>query len=181
VPNLITIALLIVLALAVSKDTQAQRIPNWLTGAGALTGLVLQAMSGGMSAALVSLGGLALGIALLLPFYALRGMGAGDVKLMGAVGSFVGMKAVVLAAGTTLIIGAVLGLALVACRILSRSGFGLKRAAAPFSPTSSQSAASIRKEKFPYAIAIAGGSVVALADLGSLHTLAGFILGWSAT
>jgi len=39
---------------------------------------------------LVSLAGIAVGGGFMLPFYALRGMSAGDVKLMGAVGSFLG-------------------------------------------------------------------------------------------
>ena len=178
--NATTVALLCILILAVLKDTQTHRIPNVLTAVGIFAGLVLQALAGGAPALLASLAGLAVGIAMLLPFYLVRGMGAGDVKLMGTVGTFMGPEAVVGAAAATLVLGALLGSGILAGRLLSRTGLWPNRA--PLSldsqPRESQS---IRKEKFPYAIAIAGGSLVSLSQHGQLHALADFILAGSAS
>jgi len=55
-----------------------------------------------------------------LPFYALRWLGAGDVKLLGVVGAFTGSAAVCWIALYTLISGGVLGLAALA---FSRRGY----------------------------------------------------------
>jgi prepilin peptidase CpaA len=61
---------------------------------------------------LFALGGLAVGLAALLPAYFLRVMGAGDVKLMAMVGAFLGTWATVAAVLATLIAGGVLAVAL---------------------------------------------------------------------
>jgi prepilin peptidase CpaA len=178
VQNVTTVTLLAILVLAVLKDTQLHRIPNALTAVGIFAGLLLQALAGGAPALLTGLAGLAVGIATLLPFYVVRGMGAGDVKLMGAIGTFMGPQAVFIAAAATLVVGALLGLGIVAGRLLNRSGLGPRRALLPLDsqPHATQS---IRKEKFPYAVAIAGGSLVSLSQFGQLDTLADFIFAWS--
>ena len=51
----------------------------------------------GLDGFMHSAGGLFLGLALLLPIYIIGGMGAGDVKLMGAVGSILGPHGVFIA------------------------------------------------------------------------------------
>ncbi|MEQ8175159.1 MAG: prepilin peptidase [Syntrophomonadaceae bacterium] len=73
-------------------DFKYRRIPNWLTGMGMLTALLLHLFYGGWGEVLFSLKGLAVGIALLLVPFALRGIGAGDVKLLGVVGAFQGVN-----------------------------------------------------------------------------------------
>jgi prepilin peptidase CpaA len=178
VQNTTTLTLLCILVLAVLKDTQAHRIPNVLTAVSIFAGLLLQTLTGGVPALLVGLAGFAVGIAALLPFYILRGMGAGDVKLMGAVGTFMGPQAVLVAAAATLVVGAFLGLGVLAGRLLSRHGFW--QSGAPACPGSRPRVSKkIRKEKFPYAIAIAGGSLVSLSQYGQLDALADFILAGS--
>jgi prepilin peptidase CpaA len=178
VQNATTTTLLAILVLAVLKDTRAHRIPNALTAVGICAGLLLQALAGGAPALLMGLAGLAVGIVTLLPFYIMRGMGAGDVKLMGAVGAFMGPNAVFIAAAATLVLGAVLGLGILAGRLLSHSGLWPKRALLPLHVQPS-APHSIRKEKFPYAIAIAGGSAVSLSHFGQLDALADFIFTWT--
>lgn len=59
----------------------------------------------GFNGLLFSLGGLTLGIAIFLIPYLMGGMGAGDVKLMGAVGAVIGPKGVFIAFLMTAIIG----------------------------------------------------------------------------
>jgi prepilin peptidase CpaA len=85
---LATVALLS--AIAAASDLRARRIPNWLTLSGVLAGFGLNAMLLGWSGLSASGLGLALAFALYFPLYLLRGMGAGDVKLMAALGSLLG-------------------------------------------------------------------------------------------
>lgn len=73
-------------------DLKYRRIPNWLVGMGMVAALLLHLFFGGWEEVLFSLKGLAAGIALLLIPFALRGIGAGDVKLLGVVGAFQGVN-----------------------------------------------------------------------------------------
>jgi prepilin peptidase CpaA len=71
-------------------DLRWRRIPNWLTVSGLLLGVVVNSIVNGLAGAKTSLLGVALGLALLLPFVLLRSLGAGDWKLAGALGAFTG-------------------------------------------------------------------------------------------
>ena len=85
--------LLLALFMAVG-DWRTRRIPNYLTLGGALAGLVFQtAMHGWFGSAQAILGWL-LGLALLLLPYIYSGMGAGDVKALAALGSWLGPKSI---------------------------------------------------------------------------------------
>ena len=75
--------------------------------------------------------------------------------------------------------GAFLGLGILAGRLASRSSVGPKSALLPLD-SQPRPLQSIRTEKFPYAVAIAGGSLVSLSYFGQVDALADFILGWSA-
>ncbi|WP_065504128.1 prepilin peptidase [Burkholderia stabilis] len=78
---------------AASTDIAARRIPNRLVAGGLAGALVAQCMLHGVLAgALGWFAGAATGFGLLLPFYLLRGMAAGDVKLMLAIGAWVGAE-----------------------------------------------------------------------------------------
>lgn len=83
--------LVVVLTLVAAKwDWHSRRIPNWLTVPGFLLGITLHSVFAGWQGAKVSLEGAGLALAALLPLVLLRALGAGDWKLMGAVGSFLG-------------------------------------------------------------------------------------------
>jgi prepilin peptidase CpaA len=71
-------------------DFRSRRIPNWLTVPGLLLGIALRAATGGWPGLKSSLLGAGLGLLLLLPFVLLKALGAGDWKLAGALGAFVG-------------------------------------------------------------------------------------------
>ena len=77
-------------ALAGWIDWRSRRIPNWLTVPALFIGLGFNTAVGGWVGAKSGLLGALLMLALLLPLVLLRALGAGDWKLMGALGSFLG-------------------------------------------------------------------------------------------
>jgi prepilin peptidase CpaA len=90
-PDYITAgALLAMVVAAAAFDVRSRKIPNRLTLGGMAAGIVLQTVLHGLAGLALSAEGLALGFGVYLAFYCLRAMGAGDVKLMGAVGAFAG-------------------------------------------------------------------------------------------
>jgi len=88
-PVILTAAVLLALV-AGWTDYKRRRIPNWLTVPGLVVGVSLNATASGWSGLKFSLLGAGLGLLLLLPFVLLRSLGAGDWKLAGALGAFVG-------------------------------------------------------------------------------------------
>jgi prepilin peptidase CpaA len=74
-------------------DWRSRRIPNWLTVPGFVAGVLVNVAVGGWAGLKVSLLGAGLGLLVLLPFVFLRSLGAGDWKLAGALGAFVGWEA----------------------------------------------------------------------------------------
>jgi prepilin peptidase CpaA len=82
-----TIGVLFLIAVAVFFDIRARRIPNWLILFALPFSLALQMK---FHSAWPWAGGILVGFALLLPGYVFKQMGAGDVKLMAAVGAFFG-------------------------------------------------------------------------------------------
>ncbi len=71
-------------------DVRSSRVPNFLTFPLAVIGIGFHTFSDSGAGIVFSLSGLGLGLVLLLGFYMYGGMGAGDVKLLAAVGAIVG-------------------------------------------------------------------------------------------
>jgi prepilin peptidase CpaA len=71
-------------------DWRSRRIPNWLTVPTLLLGIVMNSVAAGWTGAKESLLGAGLGLGILLPFVLIRSLGAGDWKLIGALGAFLG-------------------------------------------------------------------------------------------
>ena len=71
-------------------DVRTRRVPNVLTFGLAAAGLALSALHLSGVGVWSALGGLALGLVLMLPGHVIGATGAGDVKLMAAVGAVVG-------------------------------------------------------------------------------------------
>ena len=87
-------------------DLRSRRIPNWLTVPGFAVGVVANAVVGGWGGVKSSLLGAVVGLGLLLPFVLLRSLGAGDWKLAGALGAFVGRERLIdLLLGSVLVAG----------------------------------------------------------------------------
>lgn len=91
-----TIFLLVVSILGGLYDWKSRRIPNWLTFGTFFLMLLLNIFHLRGNEIFNCILGFFVGIALLLVPYLMGGMGAGDVKLLGAIGSIVGFKSVVL-------------------------------------------------------------------------------------
>ena len=108
-----TVVLFFLLGYAAVIDVRSHRIPNRLVLAGLAFGLVYSAFVPfwGKHGFLWSLGGAAIGFGVLFPFWLLRMMGAGDVKLMAMAGSLLGLQAVMPALIGTLVAGGVFALA----------------------------------------------------------------------
>jgi prepilin peptidase CpaA len=114
--------LCVALLTATLVDLRSARIPNALTAPLAAMGLAMQAAVGGWAGLGHGLLGLLAGLVCLLPFYVLRGMAAGDVKLMAAAGAWLGAPLTVIAVLGTLLAGALLGLAVLALNLLRSHG-----------------------------------------------------------
>jgi prepilin peptidase CpaA len=81
----------ILVAAAAFFDIRSRRIPNWLVLAGIVAGFSWNVLSSpGWSGLGRAAAGFGLGFILYFPFYLLRARGAGDVKLLAAVGSITG-------------------------------------------------------------------------------------------
>jgi prepilin peptidase CpaA len=88
--SIVDIVVSIVVLVAAFTDVRTRRIPNWLTLAGVCSGLAVNTMISGWAGLRMSASGMLLGFGAYFILYALRAMGAGDVKLMAAVGAIVG-------------------------------------------------------------------------------------------
>jgi len=91
-------------------DWRTRRIPNWLTVSGFFLGIALNSIFGGWHGTLAALEGAGLGLGLLLPLVLLRGFGAGDWKLMGAIGAVMGWRAMLWVLIASVLISAAAGL-----------------------------------------------------------------------
>ena len=76
-------------------DLRSRRIPNWLTVPAFIVGVLANTMLSGWVGLKTSLLGALVGLGLLLPFVLVRSLGAGDWKLAGALGAFVGPSSLV--------------------------------------------------------------------------------------
>lgn len=106
--------LIVVLAVAVATDIRESRIPNWLTFPAVACGLALHGWMNGLSGVVFSLIGCVVGLGLFLALHVAGVIGAGDVKLMAAVGSMLGPYGVMVASVLTMMVGGVYALAAMA-------------------------------------------------------------------
>jgi prepilin peptidase CpaA len=106
--------LAITLLIAVVYDIRFHKIPNWVTFPVMAAGVAFYTTTMGLQGLAFSTGGVFAGLAIFMPFYLCAGMGAGDVKLMGAVGGLLGIHGVLIASLGTAIIGGVYAVILLA-------------------------------------------------------------------
>jgi len=156
-------------------DVRSSRIPNWLTYGGLVLGLTLRAALGGWRSLEQGLAGILLGGGIFFVFFLVHGMGAGDVKLMAAVGAWVGLQGTLRVLIATALAGGVL--AVVYMVFYKRVGstfwnlgvllrFHLRSGVRPHPELNLQGPATIR---LPYGLAIAMGTLYLL--ISSSHIL----------
>lgn len=165
-----------ILIAAVWHDVRSRRIPNPLVLLGTIAAFALHSLipSGaglftapaGSLGPLSSLGGFAVGLLLLLPFYALKTLGAGDVKLMAMIGAFLGPASIGGAVLATMISGGVLALcaAILTGRLRLLMGNLYLMAVTRSHRPEVSNADGVRGSAgtLPYAIAIATGTAIQL-------------------
>jgi prepilin peptidase CpaA len=118
------VILTILLVAAAIFDIRYRRIPNWLTLGGVLAGILLNWFIGPPEGGvLYSLAGLGGAFAVYLVLYLLRAMGAGDVKLMAAIGAIVGLERWFGIFFITAIVGGLMALLLVLIRGRAKKTF----------------------------------------------------------
>ena len=158
-------ALGLTLGMAVYTDWREHKIYNRLLVPAFCIALLLNTFQGGFLGLTSSLMGATIGFALLLLPYFMGGMGAGDVKLLAVIGAFGGASFVF----TSFLYGAIIG-GLISVFLLVRCGalgntlkhFLLFLPILQKPKNFSETMINARQEKFPYGIAIALGTVIAL-------------------
>lgn len=172
-PHLLDIVLLVLLIAAALWDMSTRLIPNLLVGTGLVLALACHFALSGVAGLVFSFKGLALGMALLIIPFFLGGMGAGDVKLLGMVGAFLGPEMVWNAFLWTALIGG--AAALIYLTVSGRLLGTLKRLLRPlvsaFLPWASVVLSDVREKREP-ALYLPYGVII------SLGTLATYWRGW---
>ncbi|MBS9405250.1 prepilin peptidase [Halomonas sp. TRM85114] len=152
---------------AAAWDLRSRRIPNVLVMAGAATGILLHGVLAGFGGVLAALSGLAVGLLILLPGYLFGSTGAGDVKLMAAVGSFLGVNGVFLAGLASIAAGGLIALGFAGSALFSsasispwaRYGLMFKTLVTTGRPIYiAPVKGEVMGRKFPFAVSIALGT-----------------------
>jgi prepilin peptidase CpaA len=114
---------LVVSLIACVTDLRSRRIPNVLTLGGAAAALLFHAVTAGGAGIGVAASGWLVGTAVFFPFFLLRGMGAGDVKLMAAIGAWLGPAEALEVAIYASLVGGVLALGVALAKGYLRAAF----------------------------------------------------------
>ncbi|MBO9597263.1 MAG: prepilin peptidase [Cohnella sp.] len=161
--------LVMLMAVCVFTDLKSRKIYNVVVYPALLWAIGVHALTGGWSGLAHSLLGFAVGLCLLLIPYLMGGMGAGDVKLLALVGALEGYAFVLEASVYMSLIGGVMAIGI----ILFKDGFrermrriGLLLLCLRFRMLPKLEGGYWTTEAYPYGVAIAGGSLAALALKG---------------
>ncbi|WP_233852426.1 A24 family peptidase [Paraburkholderia sp. HD33-4] len=116
-PHPVPLCVIVLVIVAASTDITARRIPNRMIALGLAAALAVQmSIHGPLAGALDWLIGAACGFAVLVPFYLMGGMAAGDVKLLMMIGAWVGPALTWRIALATFLIGGLWSLLIVLFR-----------------------------------------------------------------
>jgi prepilin peptidase CpaA len=164
--------LLVMVTLCAVTDIWRHRIPNIILWPALTLAFIASSLQAGLPGLLDCAVGLLLGLAVLSPFYFAGGTSAGDVKLLGVVGAFLGTNGIIIAGVATVIFGGVLGsLFIFWCvikPIVVTQITQLAHAAGAAEPptTGTMTRNSARSVEIPYAPAIACGTYFSLWHFG---------------
>jgi prepilin peptidase CpaA len=162
------LAVMLIGACACVTDWRSRKIPNVLTLGAALAAFVVFGVMLGFKGFLTSLSGWLVGCLLFLPWFLLRGMGAGDVKLLAALGAWVGPSLVVWVALYAAVAGGILAVGVTLytgyMRTMLRNVWNLLMfwRIAGVQPHPDLTLATAAGPRLPYAFPITAGAVAAL-------------------
>jgi prepilin peptidase CpaA len=149
-------------------DLKSRRIPNFITGPSILCGLILHGMIDGWHGVLIALAaGLTCGVIFLI-FYLAGGMGAGDVKLITAVGCLAGFSHIASILIITSLFGGVMAVGLAFMRgqlkqtLVNVGTLAAHHGEAGLTPHPELNVKNRSTLRLPYGIAIAAGSTFTL-------------------
>jgi prepilin peptidase CpaA len=123
VDSAIELVLTATVLIAAITDLLHSRVPNWLTLPVTLLAFGLHFADAGTQGLVFSLAGWLTGFALLIGLYALGGTGAGDVKLLAAVGALSGTSRVFSIFLYTALFGGVYALGIVVYSMVTKAGW----------------------------------------------------------
>ena len=121
-PDFFRALLIVTSCIAGMIDLLSRRIPNWLTLSALAAGIASRGFDQGMGGLATAAKGLGLALAVYIPLWLLRAIGAGDVKLMAALGAIAGPGPWLLIFVASSITGGIVGLVMAARRgLLTRT------------------------------------------------------------
>lgn len=163
-----TIPVLAICAAACITDVRTRRIPNVLTFGAAVAALIVRGTLFGASGVAEGIAGWVLGVLVLFPLFFVRGLGGGDLKLVAALGAWVGPVEAVWLALYASVCGGIIGLGYALARGYLRTALsnlmviGNHWRTTGFKPVPGLTLDNADQPKLPYAIPILLGTVVTL-------------------
>ncbi|MHB8110706.1 MAG: A24 family peptidase [Syntrophorhabdaceae bacterium] len=170
--NFILWITIIILCIAVTNDIRFRRIPNWLTFPAMSAGITYHVCTAGIDGLVLSIAGLLVGFSVFFIFHLKGGMGAGDIKLMAAIGSLFGPKDILYAALFTAIAGGIYAIAVILVRHNKQAVLRYKIMAKNLLFTGQLTHVEADTERLAplrYAVAIAAGALTVLAQRNMTH------------
>jgi prepilin peptidase CpaA len=167
-PPVPAVAVVAVVTVASVCDVRGRRIPNTLTLGAAVVAFAMQVVLNGWHGVFLAAAGWAVGVAFFFPLFALRGMGAGDVKLLGAIGAWLGPAGALWTGLYGAVAGGIMALAVALARgCLANAMRNLGRILRVWSVVGIQSVEGLTLDdkaslRLPYALPIAAGALVTL-------------------
>ncbi len=145
-------------------DFRTKKIPNWITVPAALAGLLFHALSPGSAGLLWALAGFAVGFSLLLLPWLLGGGGMGDVKLLAALGVWLGPLTILAVFGASAVLAAVMAAGVMVSGTFTQGIDATRRRYLDLNHGGAVAAAApVRRRVIPFAVPIAISTVVVLA------------------
>jgi prepilin peptidase CpaA len=169
-PLVVRAVLVVIVVTAAIYDLRYRKIPNWLVLTGLVLGFGLNTFLFGLTGLASSALGMGLALLIYFPLYLLRAMGAGDAKLMAAVGSLVGWGNWLAIFVATAVIGGLLGLIVLLFAGRIRKTFWnigwilneILHFRAPYHSSEELDVRSAQGMRMPHGVAIALGSITFL-------------------
>lgn len=172
--------LLLLVAASGFFDLKERKIPNKITFTGILIGILFNIITGGWTGLLQSILGMFAGLAIFFLPFVMGGMGAGDVKLMGAIGALMGWEFSLMTALYSALVGGVMVIihllytgklretikkmlySLINLLLQFVSRLGYNETVFKVHKKFSKNGQDYKKIYIPYGVAIAGGAVLVL-------------------